>query len=66
MIDTATSADVLASLIAKLPDGPLKERAKARRAEVLNETDDREFDDEYAETRLHEFANERRNPYRAS
>ena len=36
MIDTTTSADVLASLIAKLPDGPLKERAKARRAEVLN------------------------------
>ena len=39
MIDTATSADVLASLIAKLPDGPLKERAKARRAEVLKETE---------------------------
>jgi uncharacterized protein YraI len=38
MIDTATSAEVLASLIAKLPDGPLKERAKARRAEVLNQT----------------------------
>ena len=32
MIDAATSADFLAPLIAKLPDGPLKERAKARAA----------------------------------
>ena len=32
MIDAATSADLLAPLIAKLPDGPLKERAKARAA----------------------------------
>jgi uncharacterized protein YraI len=39
MIDTATSADVLASLIAKLPDGALKERAKARRAEILKESE---------------------------
>ena len=31
-IDAATSADFLAPLIAKLPDGPLKERAKARAA----------------------------------
>jgi hypothetical protein len=34
VIDAATSADILAPLIAKLPDGPLKERAKAR-AEAL-------------------------------
>ena len=32
MIDAATSADFLAPLIAKLPDGPLKERAKERAA----------------------------------
>jgi uncharacterized protein YraI len=38
MIDTTTSADVLASLIAKLSDGPLKERAKARLAAVSNQT----------------------------
>ena len=37
MIDAATSADFLAPLIAKLPDGPLKERAKARAA-ALKET----------------------------
>ena len=30
MIDAATSAELLASVIAKLPDGPLRERAKAR------------------------------------
>jgi hypothetical protein len=37
MIDTATSADFLATLIAALPEGPLKGRAKAR-AESLKKT----------------------------
>jgi formylglycine-generating enzyme required for sulfatase activity len=37
MIDATTNADLLAALIPKLPDGPLKERAKAR-AEALKAT----------------------------
>ena len=34
MIDNAKSADFLATLIVGLPDGPVKERAKARIAEL--------------------------------
>jgi hypothetical protein len=34
MIDVATNADFLATLIAGLPDGPMKDRAKARMAEL--------------------------------
>ncbi len=37
MIDATTNADLLAALIPKLPDGPLRERAKAR-AEALKAT----------------------------
>jgi hypothetical protein len=37
MIDATTNADLLASLIATLPDGPLKERAAALKAMKLHD-----------------------------
>src|SRR5258708_7387456 len=42
MIDNAKSADFVATLIASLPDGPLKDRATAR-AEALKKTQQKNF-----------------------